>query len=137
MIILVIRVADKERRKEYESYLQDMNEKLKDRPLLFERESQTNARNKAHKRYEEILRDAGIEGDELGSFLEGESDGMSNSVSYIVAQSESVSEGDDIYSEQSESEQNNEDGSEVVNDEEEDDDTDDGSYDPPESENES
>ena len=137
MIILVIRVADKERRKEYESYLQDMNEKLKDRPLLFERESQTNARNKAHKRYEEILRDAGIEGDELGSFLEGESDGMSNSVSYIVAQSESVSEGDDIYSEQSESEQNNEDRSEVVNDDEEDDDTDDGSYDPPESENES
>ena len=137
MIILVIRAADNERRKEYESYLQDMNEKLKDRPLLFERESQTNARNKAHKRYEEILRDAGIEGDELGSFLEGESDGMSNPVSYIVAQSESESEGDDIYSEQSESEQNNEDGSEVVNDEEEDDDTDDGSYDPPESENES
>ena len=127
-------MADNERRKEYESYLQDMNEKLKDRPLLFERESQTNARNKAHKRYEEILRDAGIEGDELGSFLEGESDGTSNPVSYVVAQSES--ECDDIYSEQSESEQSNEDGSEVVIDEK-DAAAGDGGYAPSESESES
>lgn len=127
-------MADNERRKEYQTYLHDMNEKLKDRPLLFERESQTNARNKAQKRYEEILRGAGIQGEELGSFLEGEavSDVTSNPVSYVIAQSESGDEDDD-FDEQYESEKTNEDGSEVVDDGTEDD----GSYVPPESESES
>lgn len=121
-------MADNERRREYKTYLQDINEKLKDRPLLFEQESQTNARNKAQKRYEEILRDAGIQGEELGSFLEGEvvSDGAS--VSYAIAQSESESDGD--YSERSLSEKN-EDGSEIMDDGT---DNDDGSYVPPERE---
>ncbi|XP_066917062.1 protein FAM161B-like [Clytia hemisphaerica] len=68
----IFKMADHDRRKEYETYLQDVNEKLKDRPLLFERESQTNARSKAHKRYEEILREAGIDGGTLDSFLQGE-----------------------------------------------------------------
>ena len=74
-------MADHDRRKEYETYLQDVNEKLKDRPLLFERESQTNARNKAQKRYAEILREAGIDGETLDSFLQGErtSDGQVSS----------------------------------------------------------
>jgi len=71
-------MADQERRKEYKIYLEDMDKKLKGRPLLFERESQTNARNKAHKRYEEILRDAGIEGNTLDSFLQGDVDASSN-----------------------------------------------------------
>lgn len=64
------READHARRKEYQEYLDDVNDKLKTRPLLFEREAQTNARRKAQRRYEEILKDAGIEGNTLDSFLQ-------------------------------------------------------------------
>ena len=48
------------RRKEYKEYLKNVEHKLRKRPLLFERESQTNAKLKAQRRYDEILREAGI-----------------------------------------------------------------------------
>ncbi|XP_012557954.2 protein FAM161A [Hydra vulgaris] len=54
------READYARRCEYDKYLHDINTKLNSRPLLFERESQTNAKLKASRRYEEVLRDAGV-----------------------------------------------------------------------------
>ncbi|XP_065661666.1 protein FAM161A [Hydra vulgaris] len=54
------READYARRCEYDKYLHDINTKMNSRPLLFERESQTNAKLKASRRYEEVLRDAGV-----------------------------------------------------------------------------
>ena len=39
------------------------------RPLLFERESQTNAKLKANRRYQEILRDAGIDENDLDTIM--------------------------------------------------------------------
>jgi len=53
--------ADESRKKEYRLYLKEVDTKLQERPLLFERASQTNAKLKAQRRYEEILRDAGIQ----------------------------------------------------------------------------
>ena len=125
-----VRSADEERRKEYQMYLQDMNDKLKDRPLLFERTSQTNARNQAEKRYEEILRGAGIHGDELGSFLEGAaSEGSSIRGSYTAPQSES--EGEELDDDGSYVATSNKDGSKVseYDDDDDDDDDDDGDRD--------
>ena len=70
MYIFYSREADQARRKEYQQYLKDMKKDLDTRPLLFERESQTNAKHKAQRRYEEILRAAGIEGNILESVLQ-------------------------------------------------------------------
>lgn len=65
--------ADNDRRKEYEEYLKEIHSKLDERPLLFERESQTNAKLRAQRRYEEILQQAGVEGDILQSVLNADS----------------------------------------------------------------
>lgn len=46
-----------------------MEHKLRKRPLLFERESQANAKLKAQRRYDEILREAGIEDNLYESIL--------------------------------------------------------------------
>lgn len=46
---------------------------MDERPLLFERESQTNAKLRAQRRYEEILQQAGVEGDILQSVLNADS----------------------------------------------------------------
>ncbi|XP_028398892.1 protein FAM161B-like [Dendronephthya gigantea] len=49
------------RQEEYENELAEMNRRVEQRPLLFERESQENARRKAEKKYKQILRDAGVD----------------------------------------------------------------------------
>ena len=63
------READHARRKEYKEYLHNVDTRLDDRPLLFQRESQTNAKRQARRRYEEILQQAGVEGEMLKSIL--------------------------------------------------------------------
>ncbi|XP_032237239.2 protein FAM161B [Nematostella vectensis] len=58
------READRARREEYEQELRDMQSRVSQRPLLFERQSQLNAKRTAERKYEDILRNAGVS-DEL------------------------------------------------------------------------
>ena len=55
------RESDRARQKEYQQYLRDLQARVEERPLLFEQESQVNARRKAERKYEEILREAGVD----------------------------------------------------------------------------
>ncbi|NXA04369.1 F161A protein, partial [Sapayoa aenigma] len=55
-----IRNNDKQRRQEYFQELQEMKERVKQRPLLFERVTQKNARRAAEKHYSNRLRELGI-----------------------------------------------------------------------------
>ncbi|XP_071498894.1 protein FAM161B-like [Diadema antillarum] len=57
--------ADKEREEEYERELQEMMARIESRPLLFERETELNAKKRAERKYEEALRSAGISEDFL------------------------------------------------------------------------
>ncbi|XP_064621231.1 protein FAM161A-like [Lineus longissimus] len=54
------REAERARREEYEHELQSMKERVDNRPYLFERQSQINARKQAEKRYSATLRSAGV-----------------------------------------------------------------------------
>ena len=54
------RENERGRQEEYERELAEMKRRVEQRPLLFERESQENARRKAEKKYTQILRDAGV-----------------------------------------------------------------------------
>lgn len=51
---------------EYQKELRDMNSRLKQRPLLFELQTQKSARDKAEKRYKDILRNSGLSDDMFG-----------------------------------------------------------------------
>ncbi|XP_074651069.1 protein FAM161A-like [Tubulanus polymorphus] len=53
--------AERERSIEYQQELRQMKEKLKNRPFLFEQQSQVNARKQAEKRYSDTIRDAGLD----------------------------------------------------------------------------
>ncbi|XP_002735485.1 protein FAM161B-like [Saccoglossus kowalevskii] len=55
------RQSERSRKEEYEQQLHEMMSRIETRPLLFERESQTNAKRQAEKKYQQALRDAGIE----------------------------------------------------------------------------
>ncbi|XP_071962142.1 protein FAM161A-like [Antedon mediterranea] len=59
------READRARREEYEQEVREMMSRVENRPLLFERESQVNAKKKAERKYQQALLDAGIEEDFL------------------------------------------------------------------------
>ena len=69
MVYFISSQSDYVRRKEYKKYLKNLEDKLRKRPLLFERESQTNAKLKAQRRYDEILREAGVEDNLYESIL--------------------------------------------------------------------
>ena len=58
-----------------------MKARVEQRPLLFEQESQTNARRTAERRYKQLLKEAGVDQDILesivtddGNIIDGESD---------------------------------------------------------------
>ncbi|XP_039742974.1 protein FAM161A isoform X1 [Pteropus medius] len=55
-----LRKSEKERMREYRQELEEREEKLKNRPLLFERVAQKNARMAAEKHYSNILKALGI-----------------------------------------------------------------------------
>ena len=54
------RESERGRQGEYERELAEMKSRVQQRPLLFERESQENAKRKAEKKYTQILREAGV-----------------------------------------------------------------------------
>ena len=54
------RETERGRQEEYERELAEMKSRVEQRPLLFERESQENAKRKAEKKYTQILREAGV-----------------------------------------------------------------------------
>ncbi|XP_070576861.1 protein FAM161B-like [Ptychodera flava] len=55
--------SERSRQEEYEQELQEMMARIESQPLLFERESQTNAKRQAEKKYQQALKDAGVEED--------------------------------------------------------------------------
>jgi len=55
------READKARKEEYLRELEEMQSRVDKRPLLFERQSQLNAKRSAERKYEDILRSAGVD----------------------------------------------------------------------------
>lgn len=55
------READKARREEYRQELEEIQGRVEKRPLLFERQSQLNAKRCAERKYEDILRTAGVD----------------------------------------------------------------------------
>ncbi|XP_048971869.1 protein FAM161A isoform X4 [Canis lupus dingo] len=55
-----LRKSEKERMREYQQELEEREEKLKNRPLLFERVAQKNARMAAEKRYSNTLKALGL-----------------------------------------------------------------------------
>lgn len=61
MFQFIHRESESVRQGEYENELAEMRRRVEQRPLLFERESQENARRKAEKKYKQILRDAGVD----------------------------------------------------------------------------
>lgn len=55
------RDSDRARKEEYQRELQEMQERLEKRPLLFERQAQASARRTAERKYADILRSAGVD----------------------------------------------------------------------------
>ncbi|XP_022104827.1 protein FAM161B-like [Acanthaster planci] len=53
--------AGKSRQAEYEQQLKEMMSRVESRPLLFERQSQVNAKKAAEKKYQQALQDAGLD----------------------------------------------------------------------------
>lgn len=58
-----------ERKRAYKEYLREIMNKVDKRPLLFEQESQTNAKRIARRKYRQILQEAGVEEDLLESLV--------------------------------------------------------------------
>eukprot|EP00794_Sanderia_malayensis_P019971 gene19971-21926_t len=63
------RESDLARAREYRQYLKELRAKVNEQPLLFERESQTNARKAAQKKYKQILQEAGVDDDVVDSLV--------------------------------------------------------------------
>lgn len=57
------------RREEYKQTLSEMKERLENRPLLFERASQVNARKSAEGKYTAALRRAGLKDEQIEELL--------------------------------------------------------------------
>lgn len=74
MLILLYRESDRGRQEEYERELGEMKRRVEQRPLLFERESQENAKRKAQKKYTQILRDVGVDEHLINSLVNKNSD---------------------------------------------------------------
>ena len=58
-----------QRREEYKQTLSEMKERLENRPLLFERASQVNARKSAEGKYTAALRRAGLKDEQIEELL--------------------------------------------------------------------
>ena len=81
LIALLSRESEIARKQAYREYLKEMKARVEQRPLLFEQESQTNARRTAERRYKQLLKEAGVDQDILesivtddGNIIDGESD---------------------------------------------------------------
>ena len=59
--MISFRESDRARREEYNRELQEMQERVNKRPLLFEQQSQVTARRAAERKYADILRSAGVD----------------------------------------------------------------------------
>ncbi|XP_065832728.1 protein FAM161A-like [Oscarella lobularis] len=57
--------SDWKRREEYRNELEEIEERLSQRPFLFERESQVNARRSAQRKYAKALESAGVDEEEI------------------------------------------------------------------------
>lgn len=60
-VFVSFRESDRARREEYQRELQEMQERVNKRPLLFEQQSQATARRAAERKYADILRSAGVD----------------------------------------------------------------------------
>lgn len=60
-VSISFRESDRARREEYQRELQEMQERVNKRPLLFEQQSQATARRAAERKYADILRSAGVD----------------------------------------------------------------------------
>ena len=74
--------------------MKEVDDNLKERPLLFEQESQVNAKRKAERRYEEILRQAGVEGKLLQTALEDYESGDGGNVEQLSDDGDIGDDGD-------------------------------------------
>lgn len=63
------RESDRDRQEEYERELVAMRRRVEQRPLLFEREAQQNAKRKAEKKYVQTLREAAVNEHLVNSLL--------------------------------------------------------------------
>lgn len=61
LVVGHFRESDRARREEYNRELQEMQERVNQRPLLFEQQSQFTARRAAERKYADILRSAGVD----------------------------------------------------------------------------
>ena len=57
------------RKQAYREYLKEIKARVDQRPLLFEQESQTNAKRTAQRKYEQLLKEAGVDDDILEKLL--------------------------------------------------------------------
>ena len=57
------------RKQAYKEYLKEIKTRVDQRPLLFEQESQTNAKRAAQRKYKQILKEAGVDDNILDSLV--------------------------------------------------------------------
>eukprot|EP00112_Aurelia_sp_Birch-Aquarium-sp1_P023213 Seg6828.2 transcript_id=Seg6828.2/GoldUCD/mRNA.D3Y31 product="Testis-specific protein 10-interacting protein" protein_id=Seg6828.2/GoldUCD/D3Y31 len=67
--LIFCRESEIERKKAYKQYLKEIQAKLEQRPLLFEQESQTNAKRAAQRKYRQILKEAGVDDEVVDSLV--------------------------------------------------------------------
>ena len=72
MLYFYFRESDIARKQAYRDYLKDIKERVDRRPLLFEQESQTNAKRTAQRRYKQLLKEAGVDENILDSLVNDE-----------------------------------------------------------------
>ena len=96
IFIFYDRESEIERKKAYKQYLRDIQAKVEQRPLLFEQESQTNAKRLAQRKYKQILQDAGLDDDVV--------EGLVNSDGKII-DAESDDDTDELFAESDEADQ--------------------------------
>jgi len=63
------RESEMARKQAYREYLREIKARVDQRPLLFEQESQTNAKRTAQRKYEQLLKEAGVDDDILEKLL--------------------------------------------------------------------
>ena len=69
MLYFNFRESEIARKQAYREYLKDIKARVDRRPLLFEQESQTNAKRTAQRRYKELLKEAGVDENILESLV--------------------------------------------------------------------
>ena len=61
--------SESARKQAYREYLREIKARVDQRPLLFEQESQANAKRTAQRKYEQLLKEAGLDEDILERLL--------------------------------------------------------------------